>query len=75
LSIGEFIMRFQRWLAEAHAGPDGPPEASAELRRMATAELERLKQLALVQDASEEEAASNGKPRSRQKRAGHAQEP
>ena len=61
LDIGQFMMRFQRWLAEAPAGAEGPPEVSAELRRMASAELEKLKQLALAQDASEEEAGDNGR--------------
>ena len=72
LGIGEFIMRFQRWLAEAPAGPDGPPEASSELRRMASVELEKLKQLALEQDTNHEEAGGNGKTRSSRKRGENA---
>ncbi len=73
LGIGEFIMKFQRWLAEAPAGPDGPPEAGPELRRMASVELEKLKQLALEQDTDHEEAGGDGKPKSRRKRSESAQ--
>ena len=73
LDIGEFIMKFQRWLAEAPAGTDGPPDAGSELRRMASAELEKLKQLALGQDTNEEEAGDDGKPKPRRTRSKSAQ--
>jgi hypothetical protein len=73
LDIGEFIMKFQSWLAESPAGPDGPPEAGSELRRLASVELEKLKQLALEQETNQQEAGGNGKPKSRRKRSESAQ--
>ena len=73
LDIGAFIMKLQRWLAEAPAGPDGPPEVGSELRRMASVELEKLKQLALRQDTDEQEVGGDGKPRPRRTRSKGAQ--
>ena len=68
LDIGEFIMKFQRWLAEAPAGPDGPPDTGSELRRMASVELEKLRQLAL-----EQEARRDDEPKPRHTRTKSAQ--
>lgn len=73
LDIGEFIMKFQRWLAEAPAGPDGPPEAGSELRRMASVELEKLKRLAMGEQTNEEEAGGDGNPKPRGTRSTSAQ--
>ena len=67
LGIGEFIMRFQRWLAEPPAGPEGPQDATTELRRMARVELDKLKQLALQQETNSKEAGDHGNPKTRRK--------
>ncbi len=70
LDIGEFVMKFQRWLAEIPGGPDGPPEAGSELRRMASVELEKLKRLALEQETNHhQEAGGDDKPKPRRTRS------